>query len=167
MLKVYSEMLNKIEKVSKIVITFFSIVMVGSIILQVILRYFFHSANAWSEELARYVLFYVTMFSAVIALRKGSHLQVDFLKSLLPTKITTILNIACMGAGIGFLLFLTKYSIILCSMTSNSISAGLKIPMSYIYISIPVASILMILSALEIIFNEFAELKSMKKGENK
>ena len=52
MLHTYSKFLDGLVKVMKLIILVASIVMIACMAYQVVMRYFFHKGNAWSEELA-------------------------------------------------------------------------------------------------------------------
>src|SRR5580692_632931 len=52
----------------------------------VISRYGFNRPLTWSDELASILFLWLSMFGAVIALRRGEHMRLSFLVSLLPPR---------------------------------------------------------------------------------
>lgn len=90
------------------------VVMVIVIFYQVILRYVFNASNIWSEELARYLMCYSVLLGAAIAVRKYSHLQVDFVINMLPARGRCIAVSLCTLVGIRILGFFCQYGITLC-----------------------------------------------------
>jgi TRAP-type C4-dicarboxylate transport system permease small subunit len=68
----------------KYVIAFFLAVMVVLVFGNVVLRYGFNSGIAFSEELSRWLMVWLTFLGAVVALRERGHLGVDSLILLLP-----------------------------------------------------------------------------------
>ena len=148
----YTKFMDVLEKILRWILGISMAVMVAVIFYQVILRYVFHNSNIWSEELARYLMCYAVLFGAAIAVRKGSHLQVDFLINMLPE-------------GDAFLVFFFIYGISLCSGTVNSISSGTKIPMAYVYACLPIGAVLMILASVEVILKELVKYNELgRKG---
>ena len=163
MMKQFSKILDMIESVVKFFIAASFIVMVFAMIYQVILRYIFSASNIWSEELSCFLFAYIIMLGAGIATRKGSHLQVDFLINLLKPKGKCIVTIISTFAGICFLVFFGYHAIILCESTANSISTGLKLPMTYVYASLPIGAVLMILSSIEVILKNVDTIKNIER----
>ncbi len=159
MLKAYSKFMNVVEKIVETLLWVSLVTMVLAMLYQVVLRYIFNSSNVWSEELSCFLFAYVVMLGAALATRKGGHLQVDFLINLLNPKMKSISVIVSTIAGIAFLLFFMRYAIILCQSTTNSISTGLKIPMSYVYACLPFGGGLMVLSSIEVILKSIETIK--------
>ena len=161
----YTKFMDVLEKILRWILGISMAVMVAVIFYQVILRYVFHNSNIWSEELARYLMCYAVLFGAAIAVRKGSHLQVDFLINMLPERARCIAVTLCTLAGDAFLVFFFIYGISLCSGTVNSISSGTKIPMAYVYACLPIGAVLMILASVEVILKELVKYNEFgKKG---
>src|SRR5699024_5885989 len=73
MLRGYSNFLDVLEKIEKVILAVTVGIMVLIIAYQVIMRYIFAHANSWSEELARYLFIYDVMIGAAIAIRRNSH----------------------------------------------------------------------------------------------
>ncbi|KXL53467.1 sialic acid TRAP transporter permease protein SiaT [Anaerotignum neopropionicum] len=165
MIKAYSKFLDKLETVEKIFLGITVAIMVTVMIYQVILRYCFASANSWSEELARYIFIYDVMIAAAIATRKNAHLQVDFLINLFKPKVKCLFTIGATIAGIVFLGFLFKYSLTLCQTAASNISAGLKISMSVFYACMPIGVVLMILTSIEVVLKNIAQIQALNKEE--
>ncbi len=164
MLKAYSKLLDVIEKIEKAFLAAAMAVMIVDMIYQVIMRYIFNSANAWSEELARYLFIFEVMIAAAIAVRKNSHLQIDVLINCFKPRTKTIFTIVSTLVGIVFLAFLLVYSIGLVQTGSSNISVGLNIPMSIPYVSVPIGVVLMLLTSVEVVLKNIQELKEGHEG---
>ena len=160
MLKVYSKFLDVLETIEKVFLTITVAVMIVAIVYQVIMRYVFSNANAWSEELARYLFIYDVMIGSAIAIRRNSHLQIDMLISHLKPNVRNLFTIVTTLIGMVFLGFLLTYSLTLCKTGGRTMSAGLGIPMSIPYTSIPVGIILMLLTSVEVILRNVEQLRS-------
>lgn len=159
MVKAYSKFLDVVEKIERIFLAAAMGVMIVDMIYQVILRYIFSAANAWSEELARYLFIFEVMIAAAIAIRKNSHLQIDVLINCLKPRTKTIFTIVSTLVGMVFLVFLLNYSIGLVQTGGTNISVGLNIPMSIPYASIPVGTVLMLLTSVEVVLKNLEALK--------
>ncbi len=163
MLKAYSKFLDAIEKVEKVVLAVSMAAMVVLMLYQVILRYVFSASNSWSEELVRYLFILDVMLAASIAVRRNSHLQIDVLINCFGPKLKRIFTIAATLAGIVFLAFLFWYSLDLCTTATSNVSPGLGIPMSIPYACVPLGTVLMILSSIEVILRTAEELRNEKE----
>lgn len=161
----FSKVIDVIERILRILIGISMAVMVVVIFYQVALRYVFNASNIWSEELARYLMCYVVLLGAAIAVRKYSHLQVDFLINMLPARARCIAVSLCTLAGIVFLVFFCQYGIDLCLSTTNSTSSGTGIPMTYAYACLPVGGVLMILMSVEVILKELTQFIELGKKD--
>ena len=153
----FSKGMDVVERILRLLIGIAMVIMVVIIFYQVILRYVLNASNIWSEELARYLMCYVVLLGAAVAIRKYSHLQVDFALNMLPARARCIAVAICTLAGIVFLVFFCQYGIDLCLNTANSTSSGTGIPMSYAYACLPIGGILMILASVEVILKEWTK----------
>ncbi len=122
------------------------------LLLQVVMRYFFASPLAWSEELARYLFVWLTFLGAALAFRLRAHIAVDVVTELLNRRGSVlparVLNGAIQGIVLIFLIAILLGGINLVQQTSGQVTPGLRIPMAWVYLAIPVGSLIMILSAI-------------------
>lgn len=140
---------NKIENIILLILAIIFAIMVTSLFSQVVLRYIFKSATPWAEELTRYAFIWMSMLGAAVAARRGRHMNVDYFVNIMPKSIRIIIIFLANILVIAFLIVATKYGIDLVIMTHKQLSSGMRIPMSYVYLSMPIGSILMILFMIE------------------
>lgn len=126
--------------------------MVASVCWQVISRYALNDPAAWTEEMARFLLMWIGLLGACYAYREGQHLGVDlFPKSLSPARyrlwalcahsLVILFSVMVLLIGGGRLVYLTA--------SLNQTSAALGVPMSWIYMSLPLCGVMMIVYALD------------------
>lgn len=161
MLKSYSKFMDALEWVARKLIGVLMAAMVVVMCYQVVLRYVFGDSNSWSEELTRYMFIYVCFLGSFIAIRKNSHLQIDFFVHLLKGKVYKWFTVVTSVAIMAFLVYLTPMAINLAVHTT-SYSAGLKVQMGYVYAAVPMGCILMILCMVEMLLQK---LSNNKEGE--
>lgn len=157
-LKVYGKFLDILEKILSVILAILLAAMVLIFCYQVFLRYVLHGANAWSEDLTRYLFVYTVLLGAGIATRKASHLTVDMFIDLLPKKIKLVLQIIFCGLIYFFLFFLFTEGMNLVQNTMKSISASLRVPMAYFYLAIPIGAVLMMLNLFEYLCHQILAL---------
>ena len=73
------KILDGIDWLIRIIISFLLLEMTAVIFYQVVLRYLFQGSTIWAEELARYSFIWVVMLASAIAIRRYKHIRIDFL----------------------------------------------------------------------------------------
>ncbi|MDW5299121.1 MAG: TRAP transporter small permease [Sedimentibacter sp.] len=148
MVKFIHKTSNFIDKICCTMIIVILALMVLVTTVQIICRVFF-SALSWSEELARYLLVYSTFFGAGVVYKRNGHIAVTMVQDLLPENFRKysdlLVNVLC---GILFAIA-TAFGFKYTSLQGNQLSAALRIPMKYIYMSIPIGFSVMILHAID------------------
>lgn len=156
----FTLIMDKIEKGLLFFLSTAFAVMTVSIFYQILLRYIFKSANVWSEELTRYLFIWLTMVGSAVAYRKGRHMGVDYFVGLMSKKVKSINYVLSNVLVLSFLGTVFFYGIKLVTATHKQLSSGMRIPMSYIYLSIPVGCFFTLLFA----FESYIGLIAKKRG---
>lgn len=152
--------LDYLEKIIMTIIGVMLMIMTASIFYQVILRYIFDAANVWAEELTRYLFVWITFLGASVAIRRSRHLTIEFFINLLGKRAKAILQIIIYTFTLIFLAVVLKNGIVLVLRTTNTLSAGMMIPMAIPYAAIPAGAFLMILYSIELILKQLAIVKN-------
>lgn len=77
--------------------------MVTSILIQVFFRYVLGNALAWPEELARFLMLWMTGLMAPTAYRQGGFVGIDLLVRLLPRAVAAGLALVLLGVAMAVL----------------------------------------------------------------
>ena len=110
--------------------------------LQIVCRLWF-TALAWSEELTRYLMVWATFLGASCVYRRSGHINVTIIQSLFPESCQKLMQICChLLCGV-FCIAAVLYGIDYMGMQSRQLSAALRIPMSWVYLAIPIGCGLM------------------------
>lgn len=117
------------------------------ITLQIVSRVFFTSVS-WTEEVARFLLIWITFLGAALAYQQGRHIAVTILRDALPPVLQRIMTGAAVLVVIAFLVMLAKIGWQYTEMQSFQKSPSMRLPMNNVYIVMPVASALMALLSL-------------------
>lgn len=130
--------------------------MVVLITAQVAFRYVLNQPLAWTEEVARHLMIWAALLGAAMAYRRKAHLGMDLLVRLATPawrrRIETLVHLL----SLGFFLLLLVTGIPLVEKTMRQFSSAIRIPMGFIYASIPVGAGLVILFAVEKLLLLFA-----------
>ena len=120
-------------------------VMVAVIILQVFFRYVLKQSLSWSEELARYLMVWVTFVGASIGVKRGAHVGVEALVLALPKKAQAVVKYLGIIISIVFCIVVLRASlgIVHRQIVSHQVSPAMRIPMWWAYAAIPLGTFLM------------------------
>jgi C4-dicarboxylate transporter DctQ subunit len=144
-----------IEKLLNAIIIVLLMAMTVVIFYQVVLRYGFESSNIWAEEFARYAFIWVVLLGSACAIRRYQHIRIDFALAAMSPSVRKFVDLFNYIAIAAFLGVLAWYGIAISMRTGNQISAGLHIPMSFMYLSIPISAAIMLLFTVQIVLQDF------------
>ena len=131
--------------------------MVASVVWQVLSRYLCVVPAAWTEDLARFLLIWISLTGAVYAFRTGMHLGLDILPARLKgrqaawLKGFTIVLVVLFSATV---LVFGGASLVMMTWELKQYSAVLGLPMAWVYSVIPVSGILICIYALAALVDE-------------
>ena len=125
------------------------VAMVVLIATQVGFRYVLSKPLAWTEEVARHLMIWAGLLGAAVAYRRRGHLGMDILVMHLGKPWRRVVELILQVLSIGFFGILVIHGIPLVERTMRQFSSAIRIPMGYIYVSIPAGSALILLFAME------------------
>ena len=125
-------------------------VLVIDVLWQVFTRFVLRDSSSFTEELARYILVWVSLLGACYGVGKEIHLGVDLLPKMLTAESRLRMEIC---NDLFILLFALLVLVIgggrlvFISLHLNQLSAALRIPLGYVYLVAPLAGLFMIFYA--------------------
>lgn len=111
-------------------------------------RYFLHDSPMWGEPFSLLCLVWLSLLGSVLVVRKNEHLAVTMFDGILGEKgvfATDILSTVCVFA---FSIFLIVYGWRLCLQGAHNNMAGINVPYSFMYFSLPVTGVLNIFALI-------------------
>ncbi len=140
-------MLSRLDRYfEEVLCTFFLTVVVGSVLLQVILRFFFSSAVSWAEETAVYGMIFAVYLGATMAVRDRAHIRITLLVNALPRPLQVASVVLADALWAGFVVFMIvqtmTYTQLLFQVTFQT--PGLGIEQRWVQMFIPMAFGLML-----------------------
>lgn len=134
-------------------------VMCVTVFMQVIFRYVLHASLSWSEELARYLMVWLTFLGAALGVRYKSLIGMEVLVKALPKLMKRgVLELVTLFQLV-FLAVVLVYSIKMTMMVHAQVSAAMLIPMSWAYVALPVGLSMMILNTIAVAFERWGGVK--------
>ena len=122
-----------------------------SIGLEVVLRYFFDRPQVWVIELSEYALLYITFLGAAWVLKADGHVKVDLFTALLNSRVRAICSLAGFIVCVMVSLVLVVYG---ARVTWGHFSEGiynptiLEVPKSAILLVIPLGGVTLLIQSL-------------------
>lgn len=123
---------------------------------QVIMRYVFRYSLSWTEELARYIFVWQIWLGASLGVKYRKHIRVELINSLLSVKWRQRIEIVVLVLWLIMTMFLSingQYLVELL-LARKQLSPALRLPMGYMYASVPVGCFIMSLRLLQELFKQ-------------
>jgi TRAP-type C4-dicarboxylate transport system permease small subunit len=118
--------------------------------LQIVCRIWF-TALVWSEELTRYLMVWATFLGAGCMYRRSGHINVTIVQALFPASCQKMMQVCCHLLCGAFFLAAVLYGIDYMGMQTRQLSAALRIPMSWVYLAIPIGCGIMAFHVLDLL----------------
>jgi len=116
-----------------------------AVFVQVLLRYVFTYALDGLDEVPRYLFVWLVMIGAAAAMHRGEHTALDYFRQRLAPRGRALAVIVTNGVGMLLFLSLIKTSFVLVPNSHLQSSAGLGLPLGYVYAAVPVGAALILL----------------------
>ncbi len=127
------------------------------VFVQVIMRSVFNYSLSWSEELSRYIFIWQTWLGASIALKYNEHIKVELIFSINKgVKFKKFINILANTIFFAFSIFLTSngWQLVQSMISRNALSSGMRVPLAFIYVSLPLSSLAICIRLIPRIIND-------------
>jgi TRAP-type transport system small permease protein len=123
-------------------------IMAAAVFVQVVLRFLGLTGIDGLEEVPRYLFVWLVMIGAAAAMQRSEHTVLDYFINLLSPRGRALVLVLTNGTGIFLFLYLIKLSLVLVPNAQYQTSAGLGLPLGYVFLAIPVGSVLIVLPML-------------------
>ncbi len=117
----------------------------------VALRYLASYSFVWAEELARYLMIWMTFLGAGLVLRFGGHIGINSLHHILPRRLGQFLRVGLALLMIVFFAAMAWRGLDYMQVAQYQSTPALGLPFSYVYAVFPVGFGLLIVHLLLII----------------
>lgn len=132
------------------------VVMMSSLVLVVLWgvfgRFLLSSAPRWTEEVATYLLAWLSLLGAVVAYARNEHLGVDLLVGRWDTANQRLCALIVQCLVILFCIFVLIYGgtiLVVETLRSGQVTPALGIRMGWVYLVVPVSGVLFVTVAAE------------------
>jgi TRAP-type C4-dicarboxylate transport system permease small subunit len=128
------------------------------IILQVLARYFFRQPFSWPEELAVFLLIWLTFIGASILLKRGEHIRVSLIVDKFPATSKALLDLFTNLSILAALVIGVYEGIKLIPAQNISTTVALHIPRGVFFLPVVISFASMILFVISDTIEKFRRL---------
>jgi len=133
-------------------------IMAGAVFLQVVLRYIGWAGIDGLDEVPRYLFVWLVMLGAAAAMHRGEHTLLGYFRDRFGRRGRALSIIVANAAGIALFVYFIKLSFILVPNAQFQTSAGLGLPLGYVYAAVPVGAALIILPMARVLSHALRDL---------
>lgn len=133
------------------VLVVLTVVMVVTVTWQVATRFLLNEPSSYTEELATYLLLWISLLGGAYALRLRAHLGIDLVTSKLSVggRRTAGVIAQLVVAAFAFVALVIGGGILVqVTLELGQRSAAFQVPVGYVYLALPISGLLMVYYAL-------------------
>lgn len=123
-------------------------ILAGVVFLQFFTRYVLNDSMAWTEEIARYLLIWVTFVGGAIAVRRGTHIGVEVMLHFLPPNTVRVLRFVIDIITVGFVGLICWFAVQITERMQIQTMMVVDVPMSIVYAGVACGCFLMLYRSL-------------------
>ncbi|MGA9590775.1 MAG: TRAP transporter small permease [Salegentibacter sp.] len=149
-------MKQKLDKILGNFLVTLMVLIVIAVLWQVFSRYVLRSPSSYTEEIARYLLIWIGVLGAAYASGQQEHLAINILPPKLNEKNRIRLRILINLLIIAFslvVLIIGGGNLVYMNYDLGQNSAALNLPLSFVYLVVPISGILIIIYKVNEIIN--------------
>lgn len=149
----------RINRFAEISLCCLGLMMTAVVILQVFFRYGLNHSLFWSEELARYLLVWLTFLGTSVAYRRTAHPSVNLLQSRLSPAWKKQSRIVVHCLSLIFFLIMIWYGLEFAYFVRAQTTPSLSLPKWLVFAIIPVSGTILVLHCLTFLLRDLSTIK--------
>lgn len=149
-------MRERIDRITRYALIFMMGVLVINVVWQVFSRYVLNAPSTFTDELARFLLIWISLLGAAYYSGKNRHIAIDVLPQRLGSSARLKLNILINALIIAFALCVLVIGggmMVYTTYTHLQLTPTLQMPMAFVYLIGPISGLLVIYYKLSDIRN--------------
>jgi TRAP-type C4-dicarboxylate transport system permease small subunit len=138
--------------------------LVVTMAVEVLRREFFAYSSIWGEEIVRYSFIYLAWIGASAAVRDRAHIRIDVLYHYVGPRIKSALYILgdLVMMVVAVFAFYWSFEVVSVAWKFESVSHGLRLPMVWFLMAVPVGFGLMMLRLLQSLYRDIVDFRGGK-----
>jgi len=140
-----------LDRLLEVLVMVVMAVLVLDVLWQVFTRLALRSPSTWTEELAIFMLIWVSLLGAAVALGRGAHLGIDYFVGKLPERIrlaTEVLVFLSVAVFSLLVMILGGVDLVSSNLELGQVSPAMHVKMGYVYLAVPISGFFLTLYAI-------------------
>jgi len=136
-------------------------VLVLDVSWQVFTRFVLEDPSVWTDELATFLLIWVSLLGAAVALKRGAHLGMDyFVERMSPYRrlYVAVFVYLCTGAFSLLVMTIGGADLVQRKLTLEEISPALQLNWGYVYLALPISGFFLTIYSVELLVGTIVKL---------
>tara|TARA_R110002096_G_scaffold417978_3_gene621807 strand:+ start:306 stop:944 length:639 start_codon:yes stop_codon:yes gene_type:complete len=142
-------------------------IMLGIIVAAVFFRYALSDAIPWSEEIAKFVMVWMTFIAVPVGLKLGAHIAIDALANRLRGRLYFLLQIWIFSAVIVLMLMFVDAASFLAWNARIQRASTIDVSILYVYAAMPIGCAITALVSFEFWLNAVKGLIDPSRGTDR
>ena len=141
-------------------------VLVLDVLWQVATRFILKKPSNWTEELATFLLIWVGLLGAAVALNRGAHLGIDYVVGKLAFKqrlLTDVLVFVCVSGFAVSVLLVGGIQLASETFQLGQTSPAIGIKLGYVYLVVPIAGFFITVYGLQFLLETIRKLRTAEQ----
>jgi TRAP-type C4-dicarboxylate transport system permease small subunit len=139
-------------KALELVLVFGFALLFLDVVWGVVSRYVLGHQSRWTEELAIYLLIWISLLGAAVTYEKKGHLGVDYFVGKMDRaaqRLAAVMVELFVAAFAGFALVYGGIELVGKTLASGQVSPALDWPMGYVYLAAPISGVFFLVFCIE------------------
>jgi len=139
------------DRLLEFLVTAVAAVLVLDVLWQVFTRFILKNPSKWTEELAVFMLIWISLLGAAVALNRGAHLGIDYFVGKLSAKkrlYTEIFAFFCVSMFSLTVMVFGGMGLVINTLKLGQVSPALGIKMGYVYFAVPISGFFLVFYAV-------------------
>jgi len=157
-----------LDKSLEVLVASVMAILVADVVWQVFTRFILKNPSSWTEELATFLLVWVGLLGASVALNRGAHLGIDYFVGKLSARKRLYIDCVVFAAVAMFSLLVLVIGggkLVNNTLMMNQTTPALGIKMGYVYLALPISGCFMVLYSVEFLVQTIVSLVKHRESE--
>lgn len=166
-LNVVRKIKSYIDKALEALLILMFVSMFIVVLIQVFTRFIMNNPASWTEEVARYLMVWMSFLGAGVGLKYGLHMSLGIVTDRLSGMASTIVRILCVLLTLLVGVIIAYFGFRYMMVGKERVSMALQFPMIYAFAVMPFGGAVILMNSMEALFNIIGEEAStFRKRKN-
>ena len=150
-----------LDNILELLVTVSMGILVVDVVWQVVTRYVMKNPSSWTEELATFLMIWVGLLGASVALNRGAHLGIDYIVSKMSQRKAMYVSLFVFTSIMLFslsVMVIGGIQLVHRVLITNQVSPALGLKMGYVYLAIPISGLFLVIYSIELFAKTLGEI---------